>query len=119
MKSKKGKVSLTTKLADSKSVKIAIKPPKVLSARRLDDMNQDELRHEIDSLPQRITEANRHRDNLYGALKARWSTAYANDIEFVTAYARAEAAGAEAVLLMQRAVKASRIYTERYSGKLL
>jgi hypothetical protein len=119
LKKSKGKVSLTTKLADSKSVKVAIKMPKTYSARRLDDMNQDELRHEIDSLPGRIEDARVARDKLFGALKERWSTAYANDQEFITAYARAEAAGAEAVALMERAVKASRLWYQRYSGKLL
>jgi NurA-like 5'-3' nuclease len=118
-KSSRKNISLTTKLADQKSVKVAIKLPKTLSARRLDDMNETELRHELDSLPTRITEAIKVRDNLFGKLRERWSTAYANDQEFVTAYARAEAAGSEVQVLFQRTVKASRIWNERYSQKLL
>jgi hypothetical protein len=118
-KSRKGKVSLTTKLADSKSVKILIKPPKTLSAHRLDDMNEAELRKELDSLPGRIVDAIRVRDGLFGKLRERWSTAYVNDQEFVTAYARAEAAGAEVLALYQRTVKASGIWNERYNQRLL
>jgi len=107
------------KLADSKAVQVRIKLPKTLSAHRLDDMNQDELRRELDSLPTRIVAARQVRDKLFAALRERWSTAYANDHEFVTAYARAEAAGAEVMSLMERTVKASRIWYERYSGKLV
>jgi hypothetical protein len=118
-KSRTSKISLTTKLADNKAVKVAIRPPKTLSAHRLDDMNEEELRREIDSLPRRINEAARARDTLFAALKERWSTAYANDQEFVLAYARAEAAGAEVMALMQRAVKGSRLYTERYAQRPL
>jgi len=118
-KSRSSKISLTVKLADQKSVQTQIKMPKVLSAHRLDDMNEEELRRELDSLPRRLQDAIRVRDNLFSKLRERWSTAYANDQEFVTAYARAEAAGAEVLGLMERTVKASRIWYERYSQKLL
>jgi hypothetical protein len=117
-KSRSKQISLVTKLADQKSIKIQIKLPKTLSAHRLDDMNQDELRREIDGLPRRIEAAIQVRDNLFSKLRERWSTAYANDQEFVTAYARAEAAGAEVMALMNRTVKASRLWSERYSQKL-
>jgi len=89
------------------------------SYKSLDKMDQDELRREIDGLPRRIEVAIIFRDKLFGGLRDQWSTAYANDAEFITAYARAEAAGQEVVALYDRAVKASRLYNERYSGKLL
>jgi hypothetical protein len=118
MKSKQAKVKLSETQTKQKHIKIRINMPKH-STVRLGDMNQDELRREIDGLPHRITEARMYRDKLMAALKERWSTAYVNDQEFVTAYAKAEAAGSEVMYLLERAVKASRVYTERYGGKLL
>ena len=95
---------------------IKIKRPTYI---RLDDMNQEELRKELDGLPHRINLATAERDQLFAALRAQWSTAYANDAAFVTAYAQAEAAGSNVVYLLQRTIKASRLYNERYGGKLL
>lgn len=117
-KSKKSKVALTEKMAKKKPVQIKLNLPPH-SPVKLESMTEADLKKEIDSLPRRITTAIQERDILFGALKQRWSTAYANDQQFITAYARAEAAGQEVVYLLHRSVKVSRIYAERTSGKLL
>lgn len=117
-KSNKTKVALTEKMSKKKPIQIRVNTPRH-SPVKLEQMNEVDLKREIDGLPRRISEATRLRDSLFMALKERWSTAYANDQEFITAYARAEAAGSEVVYLLQRAVKAGRIYAERTSGKLL
>ena len=117
-KSKKPNVRLPEQLAKQKAIKIRVPAPQ-RSTVRLDDMNEAELRRELDSLPTQIVRAREARDRLWSHLRERWSTAYSNDQDFITAYARAEAAGQEVVYLLERTVKAGRIWYERYSGKLL
>lgn len=114
---KKAKIALTEKMSKKKPIQIRINTPRH-SLVRLEEMPEADLKREIDGLPQRINAATLERDVLMGKLRQRWSTAYANDQQFITAYARAEAAGNEVVYLLDRAVKASRIYAERTSGKL-
>jgi hypothetical protein len=81
-------------------------------------MSTEDIQKELDGLPRRIDEAAAKRDQLYHKLRARWSESYLNDQRFMNAYSQAEAAGAEVVWLMARAVKASRIVHERTSGIL-
>lgn len=118
-KSSAKKINLTVKLADGKTARARINPSPIQKRVRLEDMNDDELRREIESLPRKIVAARELRDRLWSRLKERWSTAYANDDEFVTAYAQAEAAGAEVVYLLDRAARSGRVWYERTSGKLV
>lgn len=104
-------------MSKKKPIQVRINLPRH-SAVKLENMPEADLKKEIDTLPQRISVAIQERDTLFSALKQRWSTAYANDQQFITAYARAEAAGNEVVYLLHRAVKAGRVWNERYSRQL-